>query len=214
MKEINKIIIIGGGGLGREIASMVRDIDGFEHIGYIDDNKVPGSFINGVEVLGGIDFINDNTANSYNFVLGIGSPLVKRELINDLERFNLNFPNIIHPNASIQSPDYVKLGKGNVICNGSILTTNISIGDFNLINLSCTIGHDTVIENYCSIMPLVGISGGAFLQNETYVGTGAKLIKSTIVGKGSVIGAGAVINTDIEPNSTYVGVPGKPMLNG
>ena len=52
----------------------------------------------------------------------------------------LEFPNIIDP--SVQMSERITMGKGNIICAGNILTVDIALGDFNIINLDCTVGHD------------------------------------------------------------------------
>ena len=89
------------------------------------------------------------------------------------------------------------------------MTTNITIGNFNLFNLSSTFGHDASIADFCSIMPGVNISGGASVENRVYVGTGAKLIKATTLHSDSTAGAGAVVTTDIPQGETWGGIPAK-----
>ena len=60
---------------------------------------------------------------------------------------HLKYPNLIHPNV-VGDWERIKIGIGNVICASNTLTTNIVFGDFNIVNLDCTIGHDVVIGNY------------------------------------------------------------------
>ncbi len=204
---------MGAGGLGREVAAMLNSYfkDQYSLLGYIDDGKVPNDKVNGLYVLGGMDWLLAQT-QTLCVVFGIGQPAVCRKLYERLKhKNNLSYPNIIHPHARIHAPPFVSMGQGNVICDASILTTNISMGDFNLINLSCTIGHDAVLGSFCSIMPGVNISGGAQLKNGVYVGTGAKLIKATTLGKDSIVGAGSVVNTDVPDGKTYAGVPAKEL---
>ena len=52
---------------------------------------------------------------------------------------------------------------GTVLTAGVILTTRIQTGDFVLINLATTVGHDVNIGNFCSIMPGCSISGSVSL---------------------------------------------------
>lgn len=211
---INKVIIIGGGGLGREVAATLKSYfsDRFELVGFIDDGLSSSEIVNGVEVLGGLEYLKSmNPMPSIFF--GIGNPKVKYAILQrlgeSLEISELNFPNLIHPFARLHQPDFINIGIGNIIADSVVVTTNVQIGDFNLINLTSTIGHDAVIGNYCSIMPGVNISGGAQLGDLTYVGTGVKLIKSSSTGKSSTIGAGAVVNQDIGENETWAGIPAR-----
>jgi serine acetyltransferase len=52
-------------------------------------------------------------------------------------------------------------------------------------------------------------SGEARIGNGNFWGTGAKIINRCTVGDNVVIGAGAVVITDIPDNVTAVGVPAK-----
>lgn len=209
---IRKIVVIGAGGLGREVAAVIQTYfsDSFKLIGFIDDGVDQGSEVNSIKVLGGVDWLLAHKSDVA-IVFGIGSPQIRKMIFEKLKGDNFQFPNIIHPNARIHQPQFVQLGKGNVIADGSIITTNVSVGNFNLINLNCTIGHDAEIGDFCSIMPGVNISGGAKLKNLVYIGTGAKLIKATTLHEACIVGAGSVVNTDIPPNKSYAGVPAKEL---
>lgn len=209
--EKTELIIIGAGGFGREVASMLLNDKKFSHIGYLDQGLAPGTMVNGKEVMGPFESLDNIDFKRMAFVIAIANTKVRAEIVEKLKAYNLYFPNIIHPQVQIQDPNFVEMGKGNIICNGTILTCNIKMGSFNIINLSCTVGHDTIFEHYCSIMPAVNISGGAQFQSQVFVGTGAKLIKSTKLGRGCVVGAGSVVNLDIPPLETWAGVPARKL---
>ncbi|WP_417602171.1 acetyltransferase [Owenweeksia hongkongensis] len=207
-----RVIIIGAGGLGREVAATIQYYlaDSFSLQGFVDDGLPHGEYVNDLKVLGGIDWLINSDEDFY-VVLAVASPKVKKLIHERLKEKSFTYPNIIHPFARLHSPDFIEMGEGNIISDGCIITTNVFIGNFNLINLSCTVGHDATIADYCSIMPSVNISGGARLQNEVYVGTGAKLIKATTLYTGCVVGAGAVVNTDIPSYKSFAGVPAKEL---
>jgi acetyltransferase-like isoleucine patch superfamily enzyme len=50
---------------------------------------------------------------------------------------------------------------------------------------------------------------GIVLEDDCWLGTGVRVLDGVTIGKGSVIGAGAVVTRDIEPYSIAVGVPAK-----
>ena len=75
----------------------------------------------------------------------------------------------------------------------------------------CTVGHDTLIKEYCSFMPSVNISGEVEVQECVYVGTGAKIINRLQIGKNTIVGAGAVVSKSLPENCTAVGIPAKPI---
>src|SRR5512146_3246239 len=50
------------------------------------------------------------------------------------------------------------------------------------------------------------------LENDVVVGAGAKILGAIVVGAGSRIGANAVVNKPVPPNSVVVGVPGQVVV--
>ena len=103
------------------------------------------------------------------------------------------------------------ISKGCIICGGTIITCNIVIGSFVTLNLMCTIGHDTIIDDFSSFMPSVNISGEVHIQEKVYVGTGAKIINQLTIGTGTIVGAGAVVSKSLPDYCTAVGIPAKPI---
>jgi sugar O-acyltransferase (sialic acid O-acetyltransferase NeuD family) len=117
---------------------------------------------------------------------------------------------LIHPNVLIGKDD-VAIGEGAIICAGCLITVNIKIGKHVILNLSCTVGHDTVISDYCSFMPSVNISGEVKLAQCVYVGTGAQIINRADIGEETVVGMGAVVSKSLPAKCTAVGIPAKPI---
>jgi sugar O-acyltransferase (sialic acid O-acetyltransferase NeuD family) len=107
--------------------------------------------------------------------------------------------------------EFVTLGEGVIICAGCILTNQITIGNHVIINLDVTIGHDSIIEDFCTLSPGVHISGRNKIGEGANVGTGAVTIQGIVIGRWSIIGAGAVVAQDIPDKVVAVGVPAKPI---
>lgn len=205
------IVIVGSGGFGREVKVLIDDINKklptYVFKGFYDDGVEKGTLVNGYKVLGGISDLND-VSSSLQVAIAIGAPATKRKIIDQLDNDNLEFPTLIHPSA-ICSQDFVSIGKGSIICAGNILTCNIEIQDFVILNLMCTVGHDSVIKNYSSFMPSVNISGEVIIHEAVYVGTGAKIINQLEIGENTIVGAGAVVSKSLPSNCTAVGIPAK-----
>lgn len=138
--------------------------------------------------------------------LAIGSSAARKKIFMGLKP-GFNFPKLIHPAATLMSPESINLGKGSIISAGSILTVNIRMGDFVIINLHASVGHDCILGNFVSLMPGARLSGGVTLEDEVYVGTNATILPGLRVGKGATIGAGAVVTKNVSAYSTVVGVP-------
>jgi sugar O-acyltransferase (sialic acid O-acetyltransferase NeuD family) len=211
---MRNIVIYGAGGFAREVAQLIEDINKqgllFNILGYIDDNKEnTGKELNGYPVLGTSDWLTSQE-EEIAVAVAVGAPKTKRAIVEKLKnRNNIQFPNLIHP--SLQISEYNVLGKGNIICEGNILTCNIQIKDFVTINLNCTVGHDTILGNYCTILPNSSISGNVHFKEGVDFGTNATIIQGVEVGEYSIIGAGAVVVKDIPSHCTAVGMPAKPI---
>lgn len=208
---MENIAIIGAGGFGREVQMLIEQINAqqpsYDLVGYFDDSLEKGTQVNGLEVLGNVSAINAHT-DRLGIALGIGSPAVKRNIIQSLKNQKIFFPTLIHPNAQIGFPN-VTLGKGVILCANTILTTNIILGDFVTLNLGCTVGHDTQIGDYSAFMPGCDIAGEVTVHQSVYGGMGTKIINQTTVGENVTLGAGAVVVNSIPPNSLAVGLPAK-----
>lgn len=208
---MNDIAIIGGGGFGREVQWLIDRINSQEKawnlIGYIDDSIKAGTLINGIPVLGGVDLLLNCTENLA-VTCAIGSSATRKRV---MERVmfnkNISFPNSIDPSVLIS--DRLKLGQGTIICAGSIITVNITIKDFVIINLDCTVGHDAVLESYVTMYPSVNISGNVILEEAVEMGTGSQIIQGKRIIRNSIVGAGAVVVNDLTEPGTYVGVPAR-----
>ncbi|WP_294311785.1 acetyltransferase [uncultured Chryseobacterium sp.] len=210
---MKKIAIFGAGGFGREVKTIIDEINKnnnrYDFVGYFDDGKEQGVIINDFPVLGGLNELN-NFVEDLCVVICVADPKIKKNIINRIENKNISYPSIVHPKASI-SNDYVSIGKGCIICEGTIITCNIDIENFVILNLSCTVGHDTKIGAFSSFMPSVNISGEVHIEECVYVGTGAKIINLLEIGANSIVGAGAVVSKSLPANCTAVGIPAKPI---
>jgi sugar O-acyltransferase (sialic acid O-acetyltransferase NeuD family) len=204
-----KIAIYGFGGFGREVKNLIEDINEYEFIGFFDDNSTIENADAKYKILGGIKELN-NWPEEISVAVAIGDPTTKKGIVEKIINTNVNFPNLIHPSV-IGNPNNYTIGKGCIICANNIITVDISIGDFLILNLSCTVGHDTVIKDFCSVMPGVNISGEVELGNCSYIGTGAKIINLVEIGENTIVGAGAVVSKSLPANCTAVGIPAKPI---
>ncbi len=210
------IAIYGAGGFGREVLTLIQDINKavltYRIVGFFDDGHQKGEVINGYPVLGKSEDLN-NWSTPICVAVSIGLPKIKKIVLDKIHNKNVSFPTLIHPSVIIGDPKYVEIGKGCIICAGVIITTNITIKDYVILNLQCTVGHDVVIKNYSAFMPACNISGEVCIDEGVYCGTGVKIINQTSIGEYSIIGAGAVVTKPIPGHCTAVGVPAKPIKN-
>lgn len=208
------IAIFGVGGFGREVLALIKDINKIEStwniVGFFDDGYEKGIMFNGYPNLGKTEDLN-KWETPISLAVSIGSPVIKKNILDNIFNPLVDFPTLIHPSVWIGDKEFVEIGKGCIICAGVMITTNIKIRDFVILNLQCTVGHDTIINDYAAFMPSVNISGEVIIREGVYVGTGAKIINQLEIGDYTVVGAGAVVAKTLPAHCTAVGVPAKPI---
>ena len=201
------IVIVGNGGFARETKWLLERInqvkEEWNFLGFIDEVD---SF-EGSRVIGNDAFIL-SVEKELHVALAIGNAAIRERIYEKYKKNSyLRYPNLIDPSVIMSSQ--VELGRGNIICAGNILTVNVKMGDFCIVNLDCTLGHDVVFDSFITIYPGVNVSGAVTIERCTEIGTGTKIIQGKKIGKNAVVGAGAVVITDIPDNCTAVGVPAK-----
>lgn len=203
-----KIIVVGAGGFGKEVAFTIDRLSNYEVIGFIDDNEEKRQeWFYGKPLLGNIGALLE-CKKKVNVVIGIADPIAKKKVYGRLKNNKfIQFPNIVDSTALFGHN--IQLGTGNVLMAHTTYTSDIDIGDFNMVNIGSTIGHDTKIGNFNSIYPSVNVSGNVNIGNFNEIGVGTKIIPSISLGKGNVIGAGSVVIHSIENYVKCVGVPAK-----
>ena len=206
MKE--PILIYGAGGLGKEVLSLVRALNNFEPLGFIDDGLRKDTVIKSLKVLGGLDILN-SFQTPVNLVLAIGDSASKSILVKMIDPSRVYFPVLVHPSVILQEEAAITIGEGSVITAGCILTTDIAIGSHVLINLNSTIGHDVTIGSFSSIMPGVNVAGAVKIGDGVLVGSGSNILNGVTVGNFSKIGMGSVVIWDVAADITVAGVPAR-----
>ncbi|MDD6207631.1 MAG: acetyltransferase [Clostridiales bacterium] len=206
---MSKLVIIGAGGFGREVAWLVERVNQIEPkydlAGFVDDGKTPGEVIGGYPVLGSTEWLLSQEEKLC-VVIAVGNAMTRKRLAQLLqEKEELSFPNLIDP--SVRMSKRVRLGKGNIITAGTTMTVDILLGDFNILNLHTTVGHDVRIESYVTVYPGANISGAVHIGECCELGTGCQIIQGISIAKQVVLGAGAVVTKQIAESGTYVGVP-------
>jgi sugar O-acyltransferase (sialic acid O-acetyltransferase NeuD family) len=211
---MHKIAIVGAGGLGKEVAMLLEQINAintqWEIIGFFDDRIAIGKRINNYKILGTISEISkleDKTA----VVIAIGDSTIRAKVFSKIINQTIYFPTLIHPSALIGNRRCVRIGNGSIVTANCILTVNIEVGKFVLLNLGSTIGHDTIIEDFVSVMPGTNISGEAMVRRKAFIGSGVQILNKVEIGANSIVGAGAVVTKNLPANCTAVGIPAKPI---
>ncbi|MDR9375412.1 MAG: hypothetical protein RI565_11165 [Schleiferiaceae bacterium] len=167
-----EIVIVGAGGLGREVAAMISRhfSQKYSLAGFVDDQVTPHDTVNGKYVLGDINWLQEQPATQV--VIALGDPGLRQKVQERLAATAHKFPALVHPGAEADEAHFVQIGEGSIVLGGTVLTTNISLGKFVLVNQGCSLNHDTHVGHFSTLMPGVRISGSAQVGERSYLGTG------------------------------------------
>ncbi|MGO3233802.1 MAG: NeuD/PglB/VioB family sugar acetyltransferase [Microbacterium sp.] len=210
------VVVVGAGGFGRETLDVIEAHNAaspeaqINVLGIVDDSP---SVLNlrrleerGYRHLSSIgQLLADYAPRGY--VLGVGSPLVKRTIADRFDAAGWHAVGVIHPSAVV-SPSS-KIAEGVIICGGVQLATNARLSRHVHLNPNATVGHDAALDEFVSVNPAAIISGEVRLEPGALVGAGAVVLQGLRVGEGATVGAGACVVRDVTPGSTVIGVPAR-----
>lgn len=209
---MKKLVIVGAGDFGREVSWVAERINAqtpvWELLGFVDDGAaVQGRTVDGYPVLRPVSWLEAVTDELY-VVCSIGTGRVRKQM---MERVLANphlRPAVLIDPAAIVGRN-AQVGPGCVVCAGTVLAISSRLEAHTIVNLNCTVGHDTVLEPYCTVHPGSNLSGRVHVGACTDIGTGTKIIQGLAVCPGCTLGAGTVVVRDITEPGTYAGVPAR-----
>ena len=206
------IIIVGGGGHAKVVASILKKHQDWNPIGYTD--PVDRGAILGLPYLGSDEAIPEIMSKHSLCLAAIGLGQLtdfklREKLIRKILNFGLKIPPIISPDAVVN--EAVNIGHGTIIMDGVIIQPDVEVGKFSILNTGSSIDHGCNIGEYTFIAPGVTLSADVIIGKRVFIGTGACIIQGIIVSDEITIGSGAVVINDIEEKGTYAGVPAKIM---
>ena len=215
-----QLVIVGAGGFGREVHDVVEAMNaagtGMDLIGYVDDQDATDDLLArlGSSRLGSIDLLCDRNPNGpvgddVGYVIAIGAGEVRRTLDERLTAAGRRALTLVHPMATVGGDN--RIAEGCILTAGARVTTNITLGRHTHLHVNCTIGHDSVLDDFVSVYPGATVSGNVHLADGVTIGTGANVLPGVTVGAGAFVGAGAVVTSDVEPGVTVAGVPARPI---
>jgi sugar O-acyltransferase (sialic acid O-acetyltransferase NeuD family) len=213
MPQPKKLVIIGAGGLAREVAAQLEsplsrgevDLLGFaeavggRHLG----RSVDGYSCQELEHY--IRATPDLTA-----IVAIGESSARARVGAELDGLGIPLETCVDESLFLSRT--VRIGEGSILLSGSVLTANISLGRCVVLNPGCTVGHDTVIEDFVTISPGAHIAGNVHIRRGAFIGIGASICNGTedrklVIGARAIVGAGACVISDVASGATVKGVP-------
>jgi acetyltransferase-like isoleucine patch superfamily enzyme len=114
---------------------------------------------------------------------------------------------LVDPSSVVASS--ATLGLGCVIFPHCYVGAHARIGDFLFCLASTVINHDDVLEDHVTLTSGVMVAGDVHIEAHCYLGQSSSVREFVRIGRGSMIGMGAVVLRSVGPNSVIVGNPGR-----
>ena len=212
-----KIVLIGAGGFGREVASIIEVLNAstktthkYELLGFLDDGTQyhEGDMINGYPWLGKHEWILEHK-NEVVCNCTILNPVIKKEIQEDLCAKGVTFETIVAYEGFGYIGPYTEIGPGCVLYGGVTISANCKIGAGVVMNQMVNIGHDVTIGDYTSLMPMTAISGGCTIGSEVRIGGHVFVVPQRKIGDKATVAAGSIVFTNVKAGTTVLGNPAK-----
>lgn len=203
-----QLAIYGPGGYGREVASFARNQS--EVVFVSDSEGEIGQAVNGIEVIG----FDALVERGWPVCIAVANAVVRRKLADKCRDAGL--PDGSAWAATSVRGDGCTTEGGAIFSDFTIMTADVRIGRHFHANIYSYIAHDCVIGDFVTLAPRVCINGNTVIEDDAYVGTGAILKQGTPdkplrIGKGAIIGMGAVVTKDVAPGVVVIGNPARPL---
>ena len=201
-----RIGLCGTGGFAREVAPLgvaQAGADGVCHLVLEPGEEA----VNGLPVV-----LQDDAPAETAISITIADAGQRRRVDAAMRATGRFFASVVAPTCVFRGPS--QIGEGAILCDHVVITANVVIGRHFQANLYSYVAHDCVIGDFVTLAPRVCVNGNTVIEDDVYVGTGAVLKQGTQekplrIGRGAVIGMGAVVTKDVPAGAVVVGNPAR-----
>ena len=206
--------VVGAGGLGRQVMPLARMSisDSETELVFVVENDYPiaQKVINGHRVLSTTEFFSTKASERY-FSIAIGDPKARERIAKSIAADVARPFSILAPNHV--SFDAVTVEEGAILCPFTNISSNAKIGRFFFGNSYSSIGHDSVIGDFVNFGIGAIACGHVVVEDLAQIGPGAVIRdgskKPIVIGRGAIVGMGAVVTKSVPPGVTVVGNPAR-----
>jgi sugar O-acyltransferase (sialic acid O-acetyltransferase NeuD family) len=206
--------VYGASGCGRGVMPLVRAASAADpaRLTFVDDGAHP-SMVNGESCMDYASF-RALPGASKSIVLAISDSRIRERLAVRCAADGLGFFEVRASNVVVM--DEVTIGEGAILSPFVTITSNVRIGRHFHANLYSYVEHDCVIGDFVTFAPGVHCNGNIVIEDHAYVGAGAMIKQGKpgrplTIGRGAIVGMGAVVTRDVPPGATVVGNPARPI---
>lgn len=206
------VFVVGAGGFAGEVieAFLSRGDPELDLRGVFDDDtRFERTKPHGLEYLGTIEEFAQSRAK-LSFVLAIGDNAARQHVSQQLLCSDKQPLPVVHRLANVSPTAH--LGSGAYIGAFAFVGPRCRIDRFALVNVSSSVGHDAVIEEFAQLCPGARVSGYCRVGKAAFLGSNSGLAPSVIVGSHAKLAGGSFAFRNIPDGRLAVGNPAKLAL--
>ncbi len=206
-----KVFMFGAGLHAHTCVDVLEKQGKYQLVGFIDSLKEIGSRTENYPVLGRMKDLKElaDEYDTYAGFIAIGDNFARKKVYVQIMKQipGFEFVNLIHPAAVFGRE--VEMGKGNLICAQSFISSHATIRNFCMIHQQAHLGLYNLLDDFASI------SMGSRLAGKVKVGTcsaitlGAVVQDRLSIGAHTVVGSGTLVLQDLPDHVVAYGSPAR-----
>jgi sugar O-acyltransferase (sialic acid O-acetyltransferase NeuD family) len=197
--EALAMVVYGGGGHGKTLIELLRQMGSYQIAGIVDDGIPAGTTILGTPVLGGAEVLpglyQQGVRLAVNAVGGIGNLAIRVQVFRRLAEAGFVCPAVVHPSAVLEAS--AELSPGVQVFAQAYVGSEARVGFGGIINTGAIVSHDCVLGDYVNISPGAILAGEVQVGSGALIGMGATVNLQVKIGAGARIGNGATVKADV-----------------
>ncbi len=207
--------IVGTGGFGREVMPVAEQMletscngRDYELVFVVETGD--RDTVNGHRVLGADEFLASGHESRFNVAIAdhrARQRIAEQFLAAGAIPFTIRAANSVCMTGN-------EIDQGAILCPFTTITSNAKIGKFFHANIYSYVAHDCQIGDYVTFAPNVHCNGRVIIEDHAYIGTGAVIKEGSptspiVIGRGAIVGMGAIVTKSVSPFTTVVGNPAR-----
>ena len=205
---MQRMIIVGAGGLGREVEAFARHdyANGKDWYigGFLDTRpEVLSAFATQVGVIG--DPTTFVPQKDDIFIVAVGDTRLKKRLVASMRLRGARFVSL---RTHVQISPLATYG-ASVFGDRATVSVDAIVGDYAYIGADTILGHDVVVGDYAHIGARCFVAGRVHIGEGAVIHPMASIATDVRIGEWATVGLGAVVFNEVPPGTTVVGNPAR-----